>query len=165
MIVQATQVPDFSDLLQTLKSQFPGYSVYAFDSKPQESIIVRKSGVVGAQISLHKDEIIVDACCPNIFVSALIGLISAILPPSSLRNKDYRFLEKKVHPGSLLRTKRFNILHQHLEIGNSEEHGFHKKTGVNNPGSYSFTSTPSASSSYHAWSLLGSSWPSSRALG
>ena len=81
MIVQATQVPDFSDLLQTLKSRFPDYSVYAFDSKPQESIIVRKSGLVGAQISLHKDEIIVDACCPNIFVSALIGFISAILPP------------------------------------------------------------------------------------
>ena len=81
MIVQATQIPDFSDLLQTLKSRFPDYSVYAFDSKPQESIIVRKSGLVGAQISLHKDEIIVDACCPNIFVSALIGFISAILPP------------------------------------------------------------------------------------
>lgn len=81
MIVQATQLPDFSDLLQTLRSQFPSYSVYAFDSKPQKSIIVRKSGVIGAQISLHKNEIIVDACCPNIFVSGLIGFISAILPP------------------------------------------------------------------------------------
>lgn len=81
MIVQATQVPDFADLLQTLKSRFPDYSVYTFDSKPQRSIIVRKSGVVGAQITLRKNEIIVDACCPNIFVSALIGFISAILPP------------------------------------------------------------------------------------
>ena len=96
MIVQATQVPDFSDLLQTLKSQFPGYSVYAFDSKPQESIIVRKSGVVGAQISLHKDEIIVNACCPNIFVSALIGFISAILPPyQRFEMKIADFLKRK----------------------------------------------------------------------
>ena len=81
MIVQATQVPDFSDLLQTLKSRFPKYSVYTFDSKPRKSIIVRKSGLIGAQISLHKDEIIVDGCCPNIFVSALIGFVSAIFPP------------------------------------------------------------------------------------
>jgi len=81
MIVQATQAPDFSDLLQTLKSRFPSYSVYTFGSKPQKSIIVRESGVIGAQITLHKNEIIIDACCPNIFISALIGLISAIFPP------------------------------------------------------------------------------------
>ncbi|WP_026967162.1 hypothetical protein [Algoriphagus terrigena] len=96
MIVQATQVPDFSDLLQTLKSRFPGYSVYAFDSKPQKSIIVRESCVIGAQISLHKDEIIVDACCPNIFVSALIGFISAILPPyQRFEMKIADFLKRK----------------------------------------------------------------------
>lgn len=81
MIVQATKLPDFSNLLQTLKDRFPNYSVYSFDSKPQKSIIVQKSGVIGAQITLHKNEIIIDACCPNIFLSALIGFISAIFPP------------------------------------------------------------------------------------
>lgn len=81
MIIQATQLPEFKDLLQTLKSRFPNYSVYTFYSKPQKSIIVRKSGVIGAQISVCKNEIIVDACCPNIFISAFIGFICAILPP------------------------------------------------------------------------------------
>ena len=43
-------------------------------------MIVRKSGTVGAQITLGDDEIMVDACCPNIFISAFIGLVSTIFP-------------------------------------------------------------------------------------
>jgi|SRR5690606_5070845 len=81
MIVQATQLPDFSDLLQTLKSRFPSYSVYTFEPIHQKSIIVRKSGTIGAQITVRENEIIVDACCPNIFFSGLIGFMSAIFPP------------------------------------------------------------------------------------
>lgn len=81
MIVQAKQLPDFNELLLALKSRFSNYTVYTFDSKPQKSIIVQKSAAVGAQITIHNDEIIVDACCPNIFISVLIGFISVVLPP------------------------------------------------------------------------------------
>ncbi len=81
MIVQGTQLPNFNELTEVLKSQFSNYSIYTFDSKPQKSIIVRKSALIGAQITFHDNEIIVDACCPNIFISALIGLVSTIFPP------------------------------------------------------------------------------------
>lgn len=96
MIVQAKQLPDFNELLLTLKSHFSNYSVYAFDSIPQKSIIVRESAAVGAQITVHDKEIIVDACCPNIFISALIGFISTIFPPyHNFEMKISDFLKKK----------------------------------------------------------------------
>ncbi|GGF26463.1 hypothetical protein GCM10011339_13230 [Echinicola rosea] len=81
MIVKTAQSPTLNELIEVLKSQFSNYSVYTFDSKPQKSIIVQKSAVIGAQITILDNEIIVDACCSNIFVSALIGLISTIFPP------------------------------------------------------------------------------------
>lgn len=81
MILQATNALQFDDFIQTLKCQFSNYSVYAFDSISQKSIIVRKSAIVGAQISIRKNKIIIDACCPNIFISALIGFLSVIFPP------------------------------------------------------------------------------------
>ena len=81
MIVIAKQLPDFNELLLTLKSQYSNYAVYTSYSIPRKSIIVRKSAAVGAQITVRGNEIIVDACCPNIFISALIGLISIIFPP------------------------------------------------------------------------------------
>lgn len=81
MIVQGTRLPTFDELIEVLKSQFSSQAVYTFDSKPQKSIIVRKSALVGAQITIRDNEMIVDACCPNIFISALIGLISTIFPP------------------------------------------------------------------------------------
>ena len=77
MIIQATPLPNVSDLTQTLKSQFSNYSVYTFDSKPQKSIIVRKSAYVGAQITVFENEIIIDACYPNIFISSLMSLLTA----------------------------------------------------------------------------------------
>ncbi|WP_343850821.1 hypothetical protein [Algoriphagus jejuensis] len=80
MIVQAVQSPTFDEVLAALKGQFSDCSIYPFESKPQRSIIVRKSATVGAQITVHKDEIRVDACCPNIFVSGLIGFINTIFP-------------------------------------------------------------------------------------
>lgn len=81
MLVQASQLPNFNKLIQILKSQFSNYSVYIIDSKPEKSIIVRKSFTVGAQITVRDNEIRVDACCPNIFISALISLIGSNLPP------------------------------------------------------------------------------------
>jgi len=81
MIVQANQSPNFNDLIETLKMQFPNYTVYKFDSKPLKSIIVQKSAIMGAQITLRDNEIMVDACCPNIFISGLLGALSAIFPP------------------------------------------------------------------------------------
>jgi hypothetical protein len=81
MLVIANQSPDFNELLSTLKSQFSNYAVYTSYSIPQKSIIVRKSATVGAQITVRDNEIMVDACCPNIFISALIGAISTIFPP------------------------------------------------------------------------------------
>lgn len=77
MIVHANQLPNFNDLILTLKSQFSNYSVYIFDSKPQKSIIVRKSASVGAQLTIRENEIIVDACYPNIFISSLMRLLTA----------------------------------------------------------------------------------------
>lgn len=80
MIVTAKRLPEFYNLLWTLKSHFSDYAVYTSYSIPK-SIIVRKSATVGAQITIRDKEIIVDACCPNIFISALIGLVSTIFPP------------------------------------------------------------------------------------
>ncbi len=96
MLIQAIQLPDFNEMLLTLKGQFPNYSVYTSYSIPQKSIIVRKSATVGAQITVHDNEILVDACCPNLFVSALIGCISTILPPyHNFEMKITDFLKKK----------------------------------------------------------------------
>lgn len=80
MIVQASQSPKLKELASSLKSQFSDYRVYPFESKPQKSIIVRKSALVGAQITVHENKIIIDACSPNIFVSGLIGFMSTIFP-------------------------------------------------------------------------------------
>lgn len=80
MIVQGTQLPNINELIEVLKRQFSNHSVYFFDSKPQKTIIVRKSDLVGVQITVRDNEIIVDACCPNILISALLGLISTIFP-------------------------------------------------------------------------------------
>ena len=77
MIVQATPLPNVNDLTQVLKSQFSNYTVYAFDSKPQKSIIVRKSATVGAQITVRDNEMLVDACYPNIFISSIMSLLTA----------------------------------------------------------------------------------------
>jgi len=77
MIVQATPLPDINGLIQPLKSQFSSYSVYTFDSKPRKSIIVRKSATVGAQITFSENEIIVDACYSNLFISSLMSLFTA----------------------------------------------------------------------------------------
>lgn len=88
MIVQTTNSLNTKDLLQSLKSQFPNYSVYRFDTKFQKSIVVRKSAIVGAQITVHENEIMVDACYPNIFISSLMSLLTAstIFPFNSWRN-------------------------------------------------------------------------------
>ncbi|NHE58582.1 hypothetical protein [Cyclobacterium plantarum] len=89
MILQTKEPTDLNDLQRSLEKQFSDYSVYAFDSAPRKSLIVRKSSTIGAQISIHENEIIIDACCPNILVSGLIGLISSILPP-------YHQFERKI---------------------------------------------------------------------
>ena len=81
MILQATNDLKFDDLIQTLKSQFSSYSVYTLGSIPQKSLIVRKSAIVGAQISIRQNKLIIDACCPNIFISGLIGFLGVIFPP------------------------------------------------------------------------------------
>ncbi|WP_340152372.1 hypothetical protein [uncultured Marivirga sp.] len=81
MIVQGSQLPQFSELIQILKTQFSGYSVYTLGSKSQKSIIVQKSSFIGAQITVRDQEINVDACCPNLFVSAIIGFINTIFTP------------------------------------------------------------------------------------
>lgn len=96
MIVQTKQSPDFKNLILTLKSQFPNYSVYTYLSATQRSIIVRKSAAVGAQITIHDKEILVDACCPNILISAIVGFISTIFPPyHNFEMKMTDFLKKK----------------------------------------------------------------------
>lgn len=77
MIVPTTKSIDAKDLIQSLKTQFSNYSVYSFDTKFQKSIIVRKSAIVGAQLSIHDNEIVVDACYPNVFISAFMSLLTA----------------------------------------------------------------------------------------
>ena len=96
MIVSSKQLPDFNELFSTLSSQFPDYIIYTYHSLPKKSIIVRKSATVGAQITLGDEEISVDACCPNIFMSALIGLVSTIFPPYyNFEMSIANFLKKK----------------------------------------------------------------------
>jgi hypothetical protein len=78
MIVQATQMlPSIDDLMLALKSEFSSYSCAAFGSKPKESVIVRKSALIGAQITVRKGEIVVDACYPNVFIAAIMSLLTA----------------------------------------------------------------------------------------
>ncbi|SFH11623.1 hypothetical protein SAMN04487988_11822 [Algoriphagus hitonicola] len=96
MIVQSKQLPDFNELLLVLKSQFSNYEVYPSNSLPRKSIIVKKTGTLGAQITLNDREILVDACCPNLFISALIGFVSTVFP--SYHNFELKvtdFLKKK----------------------------------------------------------------------
>ncbi|WP_151999970.1 MULTISPECIES: hypothetical protein [unclassified Imperialibacter] len=78
MIVQATQVlPGVDDLVLALKSEFSNCSCTAFGSKPKKSVIVRKSALIGAQITSRKGEIVVDACYPNVFIAAIMSLLTA----------------------------------------------------------------------------------------
>ncbi len=103
MIVQAKHSPDFNDLIQDLKSQFPQYSVYTFGSKPLESIIVRKSAIVGAQITVRDNDIMVDACYPNIFISSIMSLLTAstIFPFNAWHNFEMKitdFLKRRNYP-------------------------------------------------------------------
>jgi hypothetical protein len=96
MIIKAEQLPDINQLLLTLEGQFPNYKVYTFGSKPLKSIIVQKSGIIGTQITLRNNEIMVDACCPNIFISGLLGALSAIfLPYINFEMKITDFLKSK----------------------------------------------------------------------
>lgn len=96
MIVKTRKAPEFNELLMFLKSQFSDYAVYSSSSIPQKSIIVKKSGTLGAQISLQHHEILVDACCPNVFLSALIGFSNTVLPPySKFELQVANFLKKK----------------------------------------------------------------------
>jgi len=95
MILQAKKTPGFDELLATLIVQFSDYAVYTCYSIPQKSIIVRKSATVGAQITIRDSEILVDACCPNVFISALVGLTSTIFPPyHTFESKITDFLRK-----------------------------------------------------------------------
>ena len=103
MIVQATYLHNFNDLIQDLKSQFPHYSVYEFDSMPLKSIIVRKSAIVGAQLTCRDNEITVDACYPNMFVSSVMSLLTAstIFPFNSWPKFEIEisdFLKKRYNP-------------------------------------------------------------------
>ncbi len=96
MVVSTKHLPDFNELLLTLKSQLPHYSIYTSYSIPQKSIIVRKSGTVGVQITVRDNEIFVDGCCPNIFIASLIGFLSVIFPPyHNFEMKITDFLRKK----------------------------------------------------------------------
>lgn len=81
MIVPAKQIPDFNELLLNLKNHYLNHEVYILHSIPRKSIIVQKSAFIGAQITLSDDQMMVDACCPNLFISGLLGFLSGILPP------------------------------------------------------------------------------------
>lgn len=80
-MVQTKQLPDFNELLLTLKNRYSNHEVFILHSIPRKSIIVQKSNFIGAQITLSDDQMMVDACCPNLFLSALLGFLSGILPP------------------------------------------------------------------------------------
>jgi hypothetical protein len=96
MIVPAKHLPDFDELLLTLKHQYLNYEVYILHSIPLKSIIVQKSAIIGAQITLSDNQMMVDACCPNIFLSALIGIMGGVLPPfMNFEMKITNFLKKK----------------------------------------------------------------------
>lgn len=100
MIVQGKQLPNISNLIEDLKNRFSNYSVYTFGSRSQQSIIVRKSAFVGAQLTVRECEIMVDACYPNIFVSSLMSALTAstIFPFNSWINFEKKitdFLKRK----------------------------------------------------------------------
>lgn len=97
MIVQAKQLTDFNELLLTLKNQYSNHEVYILHSIPRKSIIVQQSAFIGAQITLSDDQMMVDACCPNLFLSALLGFLSGNFTALyEIRNEYYKFLEKGI---------------------------------------------------------------------
>lgn len=80
MIIQTIHSPSLAELAQTLESQFSKYSVYIFNSQPKKTIIVRKSATVGAQITVRNNEVRIDACCPHILLSGMVGFLCTIFP-------------------------------------------------------------------------------------
>ncbi len=96
MIVKPIKTLEFNELLLNLKNQFSDYLVYPLNSFPQKSILVKKSGTLGAQVSLHNHQILVDACCPNLLLSGLIGFLSTVFPPySKFESQIADFLKKE----------------------------------------------------------------------
>lgn len=93
MIVKSENLPNFSELVQGLKRHFSDYQVYVFGSLPERSIIVRKSAIIGAQITIRDNEINIDACYPNLFISSMMSFLTAstIFPFTSWPN-----FEKKI---------------------------------------------------------------------
>ncbi len=95
MIVQATrELPNLNDLLQELKSEFPGqYTSKIFGLGSQKSILVRKSAWVGVQITIHGNKIYIDGSFPNIILSSFMTLLSqSTIAPVGKWEK----LEKKI---------------------------------------------------------------------
>lgn len=78
MIVQAKQeLPNSNKLIQELKKEFSApYSFKIFNLGSQDSILVRKSAWVAAQITIRGNEIRIDGSFPNIITSSLMTLLS-----------------------------------------------------------------------------------------
>ncbi|WP_296621068.1 hypothetical protein [Marivirga sp.] len=101
MIVKAKQVvPTINDLIQELKSKFSDYTYSTLHSKPQKIIIIRKSILVGAQVTVRDNEITVHACYPNVLFSSLMTLLTSccVFPANSWTDFEIKisdFLKKK----------------------------------------------------------------------
>ncbi|MFT4738123.1 MAG: hypothetical protein ACJAZM_002786 [Cyclobacteriaceae bacterium] len=78
MIVHTTcELPRLNELIQVLKDKFSNaYSFKIFGFGSQKTILVKKSIMVGAQITLHGNEILVDGSFPNIVTSSVMTLLS-----------------------------------------------------------------------------------------
>ena len=77
MIIQKKALPQKQQIIEDLENQFSEYAIYPFGMQSQQSIIIRKSAFVGAQVMVKEGEVLIDACYPNVFISGIMSLLSA----------------------------------------------------------------------------------------
>ena len=106
MIIQTTKrLPSAKQLAHILKKEFSGqYEYEEFGLCEHKSLIVRRSFLVGVQISIDKNEFTIDAIPPSAaasFVSTIMSIFAnlfvvfTMLPYRELEKDVARFLKTK----------------------------------------------------------------------
>ncbi len=104
-IQTSKKLPTAKRLAEILKKEFSNqYEYEEFGLSEGKSLIVRKSFLVGAQISINKNELIVDSVPPSVtasFIATIMNtfanlfIVFAILPYRKLERDLARFLNNK----------------------------------------------------------------------
>ncbi|HAA13892.1 MAG TPA: hypothetical protein DCE41_20255 [Cytophagales bacterium] len=102
MRIQSTkQLPSLNELKEILSQRFSGqYSVKTFGAG-RKSILVGKSTLIGAEISIHKNEVSIASSPPSVFGGILMTLgmteLALFIFPFFFKHKSgYRTLEREI---------------------------------------------------------------------